>query len=224
MTNDARAVRGAETRLRILDATRAELAHEGLDLTLDGVAARLSMTKQAVLYHFPSKDRLLVELSLEGILEESDAMVTAVEPASSAADAVRRFVRANVAFHLADLARFRLIYVRAGVVRGAKASLSISEREERLYPVTSRMYDALEVKLRTHRRLPSDTDPRTLAVGIHLSSLGYATMASHLAGAQEKMKRSFAEYADAAATILAHGLGEDEEKKRARPRVRRSRA
>src|SRR5262245_57929930 len=154
MPDDARATRGAETRHRILEATRAELAREGSDLTLDGVAARLSMTKQAILYHFPTKDRLLVELSLEGILEESDAMVAAVENAKSAADAVVRFVRANVAFHLADLERFRLIYVRAGVVRGAKRSLTLAERKERLYPVTTRMYDALETKLRTHRGLP----------------------------------------------------------------------
>src|SRR5262245_22192692 len=135
MTQDARAVRGADTRRRILEATRAELVRAGADLTLDGVAARLSMTKQAVLYHFPSKNRLLVELALEGIVEESDAMIAAVAPARAAADAVRRFVRANVAFHLEDLERFRLIYVRAGVVRGAKRSLTVAERKERLYPV-----------------------------------------------------------------------------------------
>jgi AcrR family transcriptional regulator len=206
MAHDARAARGAETRLRILEATRAELASEGADLTLDGVAARLSLTKQAVLYHFPSKDRLLVELSLEGIAEESDAMITAIEPASSAADAVRRFVLANVSFHLEDLERFRLIYVRAGVVRGAKDSLPTAERKARLYPVTSRMYDALEAKLRADAEEPSDVDPRTLAVGIHLSALGYVTMASHLAGSGETMKRSFEEYASAVADVLARGL------------------
>jgi AcrR family transcriptional regulator len=213
MTTDARAARGAETRQRILDATRAELAREGADLTLDGVAARLSITKQAVLYHFPTKDRLLVELSLEGILEESDAMIAAVEPASSAADAVRRFVRANVAFHLADLERFRLIYVRAGVVRGAKRSLTMTERKERLYPVTSRMYAALEEKLRGDRRLPRHVEPRTLAVSVHLSSLGYATMASHLEGAEERMKRSFEEYAEAGAEMLASGLADDKRRR-----------
>jgi AcrR family transcriptional regulator len=222
MSKDARAVRGAETRLRILEATRAELAREGADLTLDGVAARVALTKQAVLYHFPSKERLLVELALEGIVQESDAMVRAVEPASSGADAVRRFVRANLAFHLADLERFRLIYVRAGVVRGAKDSFALAERKERLYPVTSRMYDALEAKLRADRQTRPEVDPRTLAVSIHLASLGYATMASHLAGARETMKRSFEEYADVAATVLARGLGE-EPKRRSLGRAARRR-
>src|SRR5437763_19659 len=61
-TTDALSARGAETRDRILAATRSELRKRGQDLTLDHIAARLAVTKQAVLYHFPSKDRLLVEL------------------------------------------------------------------------------------------------------------------------------------------------------------------
>lgn len=205
-THDARAARGAETKERILEATRAELNAVGsADLTLDGVASRLSMTKQAVLYHFASKDRLLVELALEAIVEESDAMVHAIASARTAGDAVRRFVRACVAFHLADLERFRLVYIRAGVVRGAKASLTMPERNQKLYPVTSRMYDALEAKL-ARGKLPRGVDARTLAVSIHLAALGYATMGSHLAGVGETMKRSFEDYAEAAALVLANGI------------------
>src|SRR5260221_4052018 len=93
---DARAIRGAETRNRILVATRAELKKHGQDLTLDHIAARLALTKQAVLYHFPSKDRLFVELALLGLAEEADAMVAALAHAPSAADAVHRFLSANL--------------------------------------------------------------------------------------------------------------------------------
>src|SRR5450432_4398249 len=131
---DARAARGAQTRNRIIAATRAELRRHGQDLTLDHVAARLALTKQAVLYHFPSKDRLLVELALLGVAQEAEAMIAAVAPARSAADAVRRFLRASVAFHLADLERFRLIYMRAQVVPGAKDSLPAAVRSARIYP------------------------------------------------------------------------------------------
>jgi AcrR family transcriptional regulator len=213
MKNAARAARAADTRQRILAATRAELADMGADLTLDRVAARLSVTKQAVLYHFPSKERLLVELALEWIAEESGAMVAAVAPASSAADAVRRFVRANLAFHLEDIERFRVVYVRLGVVRGV-TSLTIAERTERLYPVTSRMYSALEVKVRADRRVPSDIEPRAFAVGVHLSCLGYAAMASHIGGTEETMKRPFEAYADAVVSVLARGLGEGKRRTR----------
>jgi AcrR family transcriptional regulator len=203
---DARVARGAQTRSRILVATRAMLARHGQDLTLDHVAARLGLTKQAVLYHFPSKDRLLVELALLGVAQEAEAMIAAVAPARSAADAVRRFLRASVAFHLADLERFRLIYVRAQVVPGAKDSLPEAVRSERIYPVTARMYGALEEKLRADPRFPSRLDARMLAVAIHLAAIGYATMAGELQGARDAMKLPFRRYADELAAAIGGGF------------------
>ena len=205
-TRDARIARGAQTRSRILTATRAVLARHGQDLTLDQVAERLGLTKQAVLYHFPSKDRLLVELALLGVAEEAEAMVAAVTPARSAADAVRRFLRASLAFHLADLERFRLIYVRAQVVPGAKDTLPPAERKSRIYPVTSRMYGALEERLRADPDFPKRLDPRTLAVAIHLAAIGYATMAGELQGAEDAMKLPFGRYAEELAAAISAGF------------------
>jgi AcrR family transcriptional regulator len=203
---DARIARGAQTRSRILTATRAVLARQGQDLTLDHVAERLGLTKQAVLYHFPSKDRLLVELALLGVAEEAEAMIAAVAPARSAAEAVRRFLRASIAFHLADLERFRVIYVRAQVVRGAKDTLPSGERKARIYPFTSRMYEALEEKLRDDPGFPKHLEPRTLAVAIHLAAIGYATMAGELEGAKDAMKLPFERYADELATAISGGF------------------
>jgi AcrR family transcriptional regulator len=206
-STDARVARGAETRTRIVAATRAMLVEHGQDLTLDHVAGALGLTKQAVLYHFPSKDRLFVELALLGVVEESDAMVAAVAPARSAADAVRRFLRGNLAFHQADLERFRLIYVRAQVVPGAKETLRPAERRARLYPATARMYAALEAKLRADPRFPRHLEARTLAVALHLAAIGYATMAGELEGAGDAMKLPFARYTDELAAAIADGLG-----------------
>jgi AcrR family transcriptional regulator len=203
---DARVARGAQTRSRILAATRAELARHGQDLTLDHVAARLGLTKQAVLYHFPSKDRLFVELALLGVAEEAEAMIVAVAPARSAAEAIRRFLRASLAFHLADLERFRLIYVRAQVVRGAKDTLPPAERKARIYPVTARMYGAVEEKLRTDPGFPRRLDARTLAVAVHLAAIGYATMAGELEGAQDAMKLPVGRYADELAAAISSGF------------------
>lgn len=205
-TQDARITRGVQTRSRILTATRAVLARHGQDLTLDDVAERLGLTKQAVLYHFPSKDRLLVELALLGVAEEAEAMIAAVAPARSAAEAVRRFLRASLVFHLADLERFRLIYVRAQVVRGAKDTLPSTERKARIYPFTSRMYAALEEKLRDDPGFPEHLDPRTLGVAIHLAAIGYATMAGELEGAKDAMKLPFERYADELATAICGGF------------------
>ena len=206
-TADARVARGAETRNRILVATRVELRKHGQDLTLDHIAARLALTKQAVLYHFPSKDRLLVELALLGLAEEADAMVAALAHARSAADAVHRFLSANLAFHLADLERFRLIYVRAQVVPGAKDTLSSSERKARLYPVTARMYTALEEKLLSDTSFPGHLDARTLAVAVHLAAIGYATMAGELEGAKDAMKLPFQRYVDELSAAIDGGIG-----------------
>ncbi len=206
-TIDARIARGSATRARILSATRSELARHGQDLTLDHVAARLAITKQAVLYHFSSKDRLFVELAVLGLASEADAMVAAVAPARSGGDAVRRFMRANVAFHIGDLERFRLMYVRAQVVRGAKDTLSADERARRIYPVTSRMYAALEQKLRGDRAFPRHLDARTLAVSVHLASIGFATIAGELEGAKDTMKLSFDRYVDELAAVIERGLG-----------------
>ena len=197
--------RGAETRERIIAATRTALARHGQDLTLDQVAADLGLTKQAVLYHFPSKDRLLVELALLGIAEEAEAMVAALAPARTAADAVRRFLSANFAFHQADLERFRLIYVRAQVFPGAKDSIR-GERHTRIYPVTARMYAALEAKLRAGPRFPRRLDARTLAVAVHLAAIGYATMAGELEGVHETMKLPFGRYIDELASAIGAGF------------------
>jgi AcrR family transcriptional regulator len=205
-TADARVARGAETRERIIAATRATLARRGQELTLDQVADAVGLTKQAVLYHFPSKDLLLVELALLGIAAEAEAMVAAVARARTAADAVRRFLRANFAFHQADLERFRLIYVRAQVFRGAKDSIR-AERHTRLYPVTARMYAALEAKLRADPRFPRRRDARTLAVAIHLAAIGYATMIGELEGVHETMKLPFGRYIDELAAALGGGFG-----------------
>ena len=217
-TTDARIVRGAETRNRILVATRVELRKHGQDLTLDQIADSLGLTKQAVLYHFPSKDRLLVELALLGLAEEADAMVAALAHASSAVDAVHCFFRASLTFHLADLERFRLIYVRAQVVPGAKDTLPPSERKARLYPVTARMYTALEEKLLSDASFPGHLDARTLAVAVHLAAIGFATMAGELEGAKDAMKLPFRRYVDELSAAIGGGIGRGRPKRRQRAR------
>jgi len=50
----------APTRERVLDAAMSAFGGRGVDSTsLDGLAVELGITKQAILYHFSTKDRLL---------------------------------------------------------------------------------------------------------------------------------------------------------------------
>jgi AcrR family transcriptional regulator len=57
-----------DTRRRILSAAAEIVASQGMaGVTFDAVAARLKMTKQAVIYWFPTKIALLSELALPGL-------------------------------------------------------------------------------------------------------------------------------------------------------------
>jgi AcrR family transcriptional regulator len=190
------------TRERIVEAAR-ELLHGG-DFTLADVGARVGISRPAVLYHFGTKERLLLEVGLTGIAEESEAGVAAVAGATSAGDAIGRFLRAIVAFHRADLARFRLVYLRLQI---QPELARIMADRARVYPVTGRMYAALEAALRADPAWPPEVDARRTAVAVHLAALGVATMAGNLAAVGETMREDFDRYVDELVALLGRGLG-----------------
>jgi AcrR family transcriptional regulator len=203
--DEARSRRGGDTRRRILDITRELLRELGSELTLDAVAARLGATKQAVLYHFPSKERLLVELAIEVIQAESDRAIAAVDGAQGPA-ALARFVRAMVAFYTEDLERFRLVYLRPQVIPGAGAAMPVAERAARLYPVTTRMYDAVEAALRDGGPIPGGVSPREVVVAAHLAALGFVAMAGSVDAMGDGMKLPIDAYVDALLATWTRGL------------------
>ncbi|MDQ3106491.1 MAG: TetR/AcrR family transcriptional regulator, partial [Actinomycetota bacterium] len=64
---------GPNTRERILDEALASFGTKGYESTsLDALAAQLGLTKQAILYHFASK-----ELLLEAVIDRSAADLSA---------------------------------------------------------------------------------------------------------------------------------------------------
>src|SRR3954452_4983918 len=65
-----------ETRRRVLDAALASFGTRGFEATsLDAVAAELGLTKQTILYYFPTKDALL-----EGVIDASaDELIVELE-------------------------------------------------------------------------------------------------------------------------------------------------
>ena len=96
--------------------------------------------------------------------------------------------------------------MRAQVVPGAKDTLLPSERKARLHPVTARMYEALEHKLISDASFSGHLDARTLAVAIHLASIGFATMAGELGGAKDAMKLPLQRYVDELAAAIGGGI------------------
>ncbi|RBI87007.1 hypothetical protein DRV85_02460 [Rhodosalinus halophilus] len=161
---------GAGTRQRILSAA-AEIVRMGGPgaLTFDAVAARLGITKQAVIYWFPTKAELMSGVSVPFLEAEAEAVVAAVSDAESPADAARRVVAAVTDFHLGDLDRFRLMYVvpQSGRRPGARETAAVLER---VHPVTTRMYDAVEAAL------GGGGEARETAVALHMAALGVAML------------------------------------------------
>ncbi|HEY4453960.1 MAG TPA: TetR family transcriptional regulator [Pseudonocardiaceae bacterium] len=73
--------RAPDTRSRILEVATDLFVRQGyVETSLSQIAKRLGLTKAAVLYHFPTKDTLLMELAepmlaaLEGILDAAELM------------------------------------------------------------------------------------------------------------------------------------------------------
>jgi len=168
--------RGGTRELILEISNRLVQEQGGAGLTFAAVAKRLGTTKQAVIYWFPTKESLIRALALPALNAEAEAMVAAVAGATSAPDAVGRFVRAFTAHHLADLRRFRLVYLAAQfsarrdqpTVHGAVAAEAP--------PVTGPMYAALEAKFTADPHFPAHLNPRRAAVIVHMAALGLVAM------------------------------------------------
>ena len=108
-----------DTREEILRIARDLVRAGGPQaLTFGAVAKRLGKSKQAVLYWFPAKDRLLSETLLPDLAAEAGAARAALQ-GRHGGGAVRAFVEAVAGFHLENLDRFRLVYLapRSGAER-----------------------------------------------------------------------------------------------------------
>ena len=86
--------RGAsETSEKILAAARALVREVGPDrLTFDAVADRVGISKQAVIYWFPNKARLVEALVRPALEAESEAGIAAVRDGCESSAAIRDFV------------------------------------------------------------------------------------------------------------------------------------
>ncbi len=88
--------RHSPSRLSILEAANRVVAQHGAShLTIDAVARESGLSKGGVLYHFPTKDRLL-EGMLERVLETCNALIAADRQrlAGSPSPTLRAMVRA----------------------------------------------------------------------------------------------------------------------------------
>ena len=157
----------------ILDAARGIVRDSGPDkLTFDAVATRVGVSKQAVIYWFPNKARLVEALVRPALEAEAAAGKSALRKDSNPDDGIRRVVEALAVFHMSDLDRFRLMYVTPQIGQRPGRGGEMLTTLGRVHPATTEMYDVLADCLVRGGRYARTVDARRAAVAIHTSLLG----------------------------------------------------
>lgn len=163
---------GGSTAERIVAAAMDVVRADGPDrLTFDAVAARVGVTKQAVLYHFPNKARLIEALVRPALEAESAVGLRAIKGVK-AQDAPRAFLDRLAVHHMADLDRFRLMYVAPQIGQRPGRAGEMLTTLGRQHPATTAMYDALAERLVETGRYPRLVEARRAAAAIHTALLG----------------------------------------------------
>lgn len=173
-----------KTDERILRAAAELLANGGIsEVSFDALAGKLGITKQAVLYWFPSKQALVSAMFASWLHAETEAALSALESSGSAKEAVAAFVREITRFHLSDLNRYRMMYLVPQTL-GRDASSKLSEQTlDKIHAETDRLYEALA------RYMPGESvKARQQAMVIHSSALGLILMLSLADGVGDPLK------------------------------------
>ncbi len=159
-----------KTNKKILNAAQTLLSNGGPNaVSFDKVAAEIGVTKQAVLYWFPSKSALLAAMFVDWLDAEAQVAADAVEMTQTSNDAIRGFIHAVVAFHTGNLDRFRMMYLAPQTLKvGSQVG---RDALEEIHHTTDRLYDCLAQKLDLNA-----SDARQTAFVIHSSVLGLVMM------------------------------------------------
>lgn len=157
------------TRDRILDSALAAFGMRGYDATsLDDLAADLGITKQAILYHYSSKEALLKATIELAVNELGSALSGAANPQARGFERIEDLVRAT--FSLAArrpevLGLVRLVSRQGGVASGKLASAMSVMLGEAV------RFVEVEMDAGRFRRL----EPRMLLLAVYSAVVGVAT-------------------------------------------------
>jgi AcrR family transcriptional regulator len=159
----------ATTPERILDGALASFGTRGYDATsLDALASSLGLTKQAILYHFASKEALLEAVIDRSAIELSETLEGAISNAGRGWDRVEAIVRS--VFRLAARRPELLGLVREVSRLGPPSATRLTEA---LDPLVARATGFLEAEMEagTMRR----QEPRLLLLSAYSAVIGVAT-------------------------------------------------
>ncbi len=158
-----------DTRERVLEAALVSFGGPGYEATsLDDIAADLGVSKQAILYYFPSKSLLMDAVIDQSAVELADVLEGAIASAGPGFDRIESVVRS--VFRLA-LRRPELL----GLVREvSRLGPPVSTRlVDALDPLVHRAREFLEAEMAAgHMR---QTDSRLLLMSAYSTVIGVAT-------------------------------------------------
>ncbi|WP_428645675.1 TetR/AcrR family transcriptional regulator [Roseibium sp.] len=163
--------RAKDPRQRFLKAALEIFLAGGLKkLTFDAVASKLGVSKQAVIHWFPTKTHLVAALLIPALRGEAQTVLAACAR-ENGSNSLKSGLLALAEYHLADLERFRMIYLApqsgAGIEFAAKPDVAAE-----IHAITSGMYRALAGCIRT----PDPEMARLQAVSLHAAVIGVVTM------------------------------------------------
>lgn len=158
-----------DTRDRVLDAALVSFGGPGYEATsLDDIAAELGVSKQAILYYYPSKQALLDAVIDRSAVELAEVLEGALVAAGPNGDRIEAVVHS--VFRLA-LRRPELLGLLREVSRlGPPAATRLSTA---LDPMVQRARDFLEAEMDAGRMRTSD--PGLLLMSAYSTVLGVAT-------------------------------------------------
>lgn len=193
------------TREAIIRHARQLLAEHGAArLTFQALAAALGVSKQAIIYWYPSKWELVRDIAVPALRAEADATIAAIADAASAADAVERFLRALVAHHLADLGGFRMLYLASQFDRRPALEDEAQRVLDPIHETTATMYAALAAKIVADTGFLAGEHPRRLAVAVHMAGIGLLTMLALAESASDPLAHQTGPLIDSMVALLTH--------------------
>ncbi len=164
----------AGSRQEILAATTTVLSRVGpVKLTLELVAAELSISKQALYYYFPSRAALLSELAIDALFESATAVHRACSAAKDGASSLDALIRTYVGYFLPRLDLHHLITILGPVTDDLRPT---PEQLAKIRPLNDLMYGETEKRLAAEARGKRRASARRLAFTAYLAAMGMLTM------------------------------------------------
>ncbi len=167
----------------------------------------MGVTKQAIIYYFSSKPKLLEAMFLPHIEAEASAAIQCLQNLSADEDAARVFTRAIIDFHLSDLDRFRSMYLapQLEAQKGMQRKLLDGNFANQVHEVTSTIYDLLTILLQQRSSL-SEEAARRRAFILHTNALGLVLMQSLADAIDDPLAHDVEELAASLETLVGRNV------------------